>query len=295
MPGNEPAYRSSIRRRLICWAFRTTLATAALCAWLSAGCASLSTDLSLYIPTVEGLPEVYDDRSWATVLRENVNDGVVDYEHLASHARPLQVYLQLIARVGPVSTPTPFAEPGDRVSYYANAYNAGVLAAVLYEKVPPTMYPVGRSTLDRRYRLRVDGRTMLLADLRAAAREASDGDARIEFALCGAARGSAPLSNQPLRGPMLERQLEALARSATSQPHLVQIDHEAQRLLVGLPIAEQREAFLAYHSRTTTATPATLLGTLLQLAEGTRREWLNTAVGYREGVIPFKRALNGRQ
>jgi hypothetical protein len=35
-----------------------------------------------------------------------------------------------------------------------------------------------------------------------------------------------------------------------------------------------------------------MLSVLLLMAGGVRREWLNTAVGYPEGVIPFDRALN---
>ena len=78
------------------------------------------------------------------------------------------------------------------------------------------------------------------------------------------------------------------------QPGMVQIDHQRQRLLVGLPIADRREAFLTYTGKQTGTTFPTLLSALLQMADGMRRDWLNTAVGYKAGVIPFDRTLNRR-
>ncbi|MFH0983283.1 MAG: DUF547 domain-containing protein [Planctomycetota bacterium] len=259
-------------------------------AW--SGCAPATIDLVGNTPATQPVPQVFDDRDWATVLRENVRDGLVDYDHLLTHSEPLTGFLQLIARVGPGATPDLFATPQAKLAYYLNAYNAGVLQAVLHEKVPATMYPPGRSSLDYRYRFRVDGRLATLGDLRDSARDASAGDARIEFALCGAAVGCPPLCDQPLRADTLTQQIEELAREAMGRPCMVQIDHLQQRLLIGLPIAERREAFLAYYRRLTGATSPTLLNVLLQMADGVRREWLNTAVGYREGIIPFDRALN---
>ena len=258
------------------------------------GCAPATIDLVENAPGPDEVPQVFDDRDWATVLRENVRDGLVDYEHLAAHQEPLNRYLGLIARVGPGSVPALFDAPHAGLAYWINAYNAGVLKAVLHEKIPATMYPAGRPSLDHRYRFRVDGRLVTLHDLRAAAREASGGDARVEFAFCGAAVGCPPLSDQPFRADMLPRQLERLARAAMGQPGMVQIDHQRQRLLVGLPIADRREAFLTYTGKQTGTTFPTLLSALLQMADGMRRDWLNTAVGYKAGVIPFDRTLNRR-
>jgi hypothetical protein len=268
------------------------LAAGALLAGAWAGCAPATIDLTPNLSPPAAVPAVFDDRDWATVLRENVKGGLVDYAHLQEHPEPLTDYLGLIGRVGPQSTPDLFKDPRTRLAYYLNAYNAGVLAAVLREKIPATMYPADRPSLDYRYGVRVDGRLMTLADLRTAAHEASGGDARIEFALCGAAVGCPALADQPLRADTLTRQLERLAREALDQPRLLQIDHQNQKLLVGLPIAERREAFLAYVGKLTGAPSPTLLSALLQMADGVRREWLNTAVGYKEGVIPFDRGLN---
>lgn len=279
-------FRGRPPRRLM-GSVATVLLTIAL-----VGCAPATVNLIVNpLPSGEA-PVVFDDRDWAAVLRENVKDGLVDYAHLSEHREPLTHYLQLIARVGPKSTPELFKDANSGFAYYINAYNAGVLQAVLREKVPETMYQAGRPSLDYRYRLRVDGRLVTLADLRTAVREASGGDVRVEFALCGAALGCPPLSDKPFRSATFTQQLEQLAREAMSQPRIVQINHQERRLLIGLPIAERREAFLAYYSKATGATSPTLLSALLHLADGVRREWLNTAVGYKNGVIPFDRSLN---
>lgn len=264
----------------------------ALLAVALCGCAPPTIDLVENLPPAGAAPQVFDDRDWATVLRENVRGDLVAYNHLAEHNEPLTLYLRLIAGVGPESTPGFFKTPQAKLAYYINAYNAGVLRAVLYEEIPATMYPVGKPSLDHRYRLRVDGRLVKLHDLRTVARDASGRDARVEFALCGAALGCPPLADQPFRPDTLSRQLERLAREAMDQPRMIRIDHEKQRLLIGLPIAERREAFLASYSKLTGAGSPTLLNALLQMCGGMRRDWLNTAVGYKQGVIPFDRKLN---
>ena len=277
-----------------CWRCRRcrrgaviTLLTVALC-----GCAPATIDLFEPVPVSTETPEFFDDRNWATVLRENVRSELVDYDHLASHDEPLTRYLQLIAQVGPESTPEFFKDSQFRLAYYINAYNAGVLRAVLHEKAPETMYATGKLSLDYRYRLRVDGRLVTLHDLRAAARAAGDLDARVEFALCGAAMGCPPLSDQPFRPDTLSQHLERLAHRAMELPQMVRIDHQRQRLLIGLPVSQRREDFLTHYRKLTGVSCATLLNVLLQMADGVRREWLNTAVGYREGIIPFQRKLN---
>jgi len=91
---------------------------------------------------------------------------------------------------------------------------------------------------------------------------------------------------------MLEEQLSTVARQAMDNPHLVRIDHATERLLIGLPIHERQQEFLDFYRRQTGAASPTLLGALLHLAGGMRRQWLNGAVGYKVGVIPFDRRLN---
>jgi len=257
-----------------------------------AGCAP--SQVRLFVPQAAPttVPASYDTRDWATVLRENVKDGLVDYDHLVAHREPLDRCLALLAVVGPRGAEDQFPSPADRLAYYLNAYNAGVLAAVLHEEIPPTMHDVHRRPLEQGYLLRVDGQVWRLADLREAVRVESLGDARVEFCLCDGARGSPGLRPEPYRADTLDETLRAVAREAMDSARMVSIDHEEQSLRVGLTIWRRRQALLDYYRRETGSASATLLNVLLHVAGGERRQWLNTAVGYRVGVIPFDRALN---
>ena len=272
---------SASRILLIVWA-----------AGMSGGCGQPRVDLFEVPAGPTTVPETFDDRDWATVLRENVKDGLVDYDHLQGHSGPLDRFLALLAAAGPERTPNLLPSRRARLAYYLNAYNAGVLKAVLHEQVPPTMHDVRRRRLAQGYRLMIDGRPQTLAQVRQAAREESLGDARIEFCLCDAAKGSPPLRQQPFRAPLLEDQLQQAAREAMDNPRMVNIDHEKERLSVSLVIRQQREEFLDFYRRQTGVSSPTLTNVLLHLAGSMRRQWLSTAVGYEEAVIPFDRSLN---
>jgi hypothetical protein len=242
-------------------------------------------------------PTTYDDRAWATVLRENVVDDLVDYDHLVGHAGPLQAHLGLVAVVGPRSTPQLFPTNTHRLAYYVNAFNAGVLQAVLYLGIPPTVHDVGLPPFEQTYRIRLDGKMRSLAEVRRMAYAEPGSDARIVFAMCNAARGSPPLSGQPLRPSTLWQQLQRLAREAMENPRLVKVDHENRRLLVGNAIFHNRKAFLSFPADRTRSgrTAPSVLSALLSMAGGARREWLNTAVGYEVRALPFDRSLNRRK
>ena len=255
-----------------------------------AGCGPAVVDL--YSPALSPVPSAYDDREWATVLRENVKDDLVDYEHLKTHQEPLSRYLGMLAVVGPTKTPSAFGSRTSRLAYYLNTYNAAVLKAVIHRGVPQTVHDARLVPFEHSHRIPVDGVLRSLAELREMARAESNGDARIEFALCDAAMGSPPLADQPFRIDTLTRQLRDLARGAMENHRQVRIDHERQRLLISVAIYRSRDAFTAYYTSQTGSRSASILNVLLQLADGTRRAWLNTAVGYKTGVIPFDRALN---
>jgi hypothetical protein len=265
---------------------------AAAAVLLVGGCAPPIVDLYDPAWAPAQVPTRFDDRDFATVLRENVKGGLVDYEHLAAHREPLDRFLGMLAVVGPQSTPGLFASRSSRLAYYLNAYNAGVLEAVLSQSVPETIHDVRLRPFEQSYRLLLDGRRQALADVREAARRESNDDVRMEFALCSAAKGAPPLLDQPYRPDTLHRQLRRVAQDAMDNQAMVRIDHENQRLLVGTVIFLHRDAFIAYYGQQTGARTGSILDALLQLASGARREWLNTAVGYDVGVIPFDRGLN---
>ncbi|MEE9296064.1 MAG: DUF547 domain-containing protein [Phycisphaerae bacterium] len=258
---------------------------------LVSGCASPVFDLTLP-QSAEFVVEHYDDRPWATVLRENVKGQLVDYRHLAEHRQPLDAYLRTVSEIGPEIAASEFARRESRVCYYINVYNAGLLAAVLKARVPDSIHGLRFGPVDSRFGMRVDGRHRLLADLRRLALAESDGDMRVVFALCDGAVGSPPLHDQPFRPEGLEETLRLLSQRAMDNRLMVSIDHERQALKLSTVLASRREAFISYYKSRTAAHEATMLNVVLHFAGRVRRQWLNTAVGYPVRIIPFDRSLN---
>lgn len=269
-----------------------TLAVLSVIVAQSGACSPAQIDLTRPEQALNPPPTFYDDRPWATVLRENVRDGLVDYNHLAAHPEPLHTYLQTLASLGPQSTPHLFKNRNDRLCYYINAYNAAVLAAVLHAQIPPSMHTHRTRSLDYRYRVVLEGRSHTLVEVRALAEAQAKGDVRLVFSLCDAAKGSPPLYEQPLRPIGLEETLRLLAQKAMDNPNIVRVDHERQRLLLAVPLFTRRHTFIEFYKRRTGAKEATMLNVVLHLASRVRRQWLNTAVGYPERLIPFDRMLN---
>ena len=121
-----------------------------------AGCGPPQVDV--YDPETTPAPApgtAYDDRDFATVLRENVKGSLVDYRHLAAHPEALDRYLGLIAVTGPATTPSAFTARSSRLCYYLNAYNAGVLKTVLYMGTPETVHDVRLPAFNAGHRIKV--------------------------------------------------------------------------------------------------------------------------------------------
>lgn len=287
----KPAIAEKHRRR-ITYGVRAYFCTVATLICLGIGCTAPTADLSRQEQGFDINSIEYDDRALATVLRENVRDGLVDYKHLASHRKPLDDYLSMIARTGPTRDPNSFLTRQARLCYNINAYNAGVLAAVLHAGVPDSMHDFRRGPLDQRHRLRVDGRYTTLAEIRHQATTLAEGDMRVAFALCDAAMGSPVLHDQPFRPLGLEEALRRLAGKAMDNHRIVTVDHAKQALMLSTMLTSQRDEFVTYYKTQTGAADATMLNVVIYFASNVRRQWLNTAVGYPERTAPYDRSLN---
>jgi len=271
----------------------TAVAPVVAAMFVMAGCAPAPVRLAVDLPqSATNAPAAYDDLAFATVLHENVRDGLVRYQHLARHAAPLHDYLAMVGSVSPERSPELFPSREDGLCFYINTYNAGVLAAVVRAGIPESVHSLALRSLDRRYELMVGGKWQTLAAVRASAMRYSQGDVRVLFALCDAAVGSPPLSGQPFRAKGLDEQLRKVARRAMNNPQIVSVDHVHQRLRVAVWLATRRKDLVAYYKHLSGAGDATILNAVLHFASGARRDWLNTAVGYPEQMIPFDRSLN---
>ncbi len=260
-------------------------------ALLLVGCASVA-----LAPARDHLPEKrstrWDPRDWAAVLRENVRDGRVDYQHLAAHRRPLDLYLGRISQEGPARTPDLFPTRSDRIAYWINAYNALALRFVLEQYPTDSVYQLGRKDFLADYRFPVDGTPRSLAQIRTLLVEESRGDARVIFALCAAARGAPALADLPYTGFDLERRLEDAARRAMENEAIVRIDNVNAQLLVSLDVFTHQQDLLDYFQRRYRTSNASLLQVLNSFAGPRRRSDLAAARGYPVAALPFDRTLN---
>lgn len=237
-------------------------------------------------------PAAWDYRDWSTVLRENVRDGLVDYEHLKAHREPLEHFYGAVSVSGPQSTPALFKSPTDRAAYWINVYNALVLRAVLERYPTETMYGLQGPALETDFMFHVDRRTMNLLAVKKKLEEVSRNDPRVTFCLCAAARGCPPLAPEPYHGFDLERRLRETARQAVDNDDLVRIDHMKRRLLVWLDLFSRRKELIARYERRYRTHGATLLTVLNTYADSRRRGELATARGYKVEQLPFDRRLN---
>jgi hypothetical protein len=243
-----------------------------------------------YVPTEE--PKDWDYRDWATVLRENVRDGLVDYGHLNEHREALERFYGAVSVVGPQTTPNLISTPPDQGAYWINVYNALVLRAVLDRYPTETMYGLQDPALETAFMFRVDGRLMNLLAVRKELEEVSRNDPRVMFCLCAAARGCPPLAPDPFHGFDLERRLRETARQAVSNNDLVRIDNVNRRLLVWLDLFSRRQELIERYERRYRTHGATLLTVLNTYADSRRRAELATARGYKVEPLPFDRRLN---
>ncbi len=267
-------------------------AAISLCANVLIGCApttSIQYDPA-YIPTT--LPNAYDAGDWATVLEENVLDGMVDYARLASNREALDRYLGLISVVGPESTPNLFRTPSDHTCYYINAYNACVLRAVLELYPTSSVHRIDTPRLDQGFIFRVDRRVVRLAGLREKLKVASQGDVRVLFCLSEACVGSPALSEQSYRPNPLLEQVRLAVQRVLENPNLIRIDDRGRTVFLWKRLMTNREACLAFYRRVSGLRSGDLLDFLAHVAETPLREHFSTAQSYSVAWMPMNRQLN---
>lgn len=244
-----------------------------------------------YVPS--GERRLMDWSDWGLTLSRAVSGDKVDYGKLLEDRRPLDRFLALVSCVGPRTSPDLFPDNDHRLAYAVNCYNAVIVASVL-ELARASGTRTGLFfDLERQFCFRVDGRLQSPADLRRTAMELAADDWRVRLVLCAASSPGPPLPRRALLGDLLDAQLNEAARSALSSPQVVRIDHgEDKRLLVwdGLFLMKDR-LIREYESRTGTK-DATLLSVLLEWSDRTRREELNSAVGYAVAMMPAAHEIN---
>ena len=255
------------------------------------GCASR--DLR---PFADDVPErrsrKWDAHEWTEVLRANVREGLVDYQHLATHRQALDKFLGRLSVEGPKRTHDLFPTRSDRIAYWINAHNALALRLVLEQYPTDTVYGLAGPTFDGAYRFLIDGSLKSLVDIRQELEAEAQHDPRWVFCLCAAARGCPPLSPNPFRGFDLERRLDEAARAAMENPALVKVDNVTLKLRVSLDVFSRRDAFIAYYQKRHRTRRGDLLSALRSFAGPGGRAKFGSASGYEVRQLPFDRRLN---
>jgi len=258
---------------------------------LAGGCASPGIKPNTALLT-QPKPYIYSDQDWATVLQENVKNGLVDYDHLAQQHEPLDRYYALLGVTGPKTTTDQFTDRPQTTAYWINAYNALVLVAVLQKYPTSTMYDLALPNLDYGYHFKIDGQLLNLAQIEGKILEESNGDVRALLATSRAAIGTPYLSQQPIRPSAFEKQLADAAAAALDDPHVLRIDHSSQSVLIWQLILRHEADFVKYWQVQRRVPTAYLYNVLLELASPQQRRSLQSAVGYAFREMPFDRSLN---
>ncbi|MBN1458828.1 MAG: DUF547 domain-containing protein [Armatimonadetes bacterium] len=168
----------------------------------------------------------FDHALFDEILRAHVKNGFVDYAALkAERETQLDRYLQSLAEV------KGFAGQDDELAFWLNAYNAGVIKAVLER------YPDIKSVMDiedfftiKRWRLA--GKTYSFDELENEIIRPKFTDPRVHFVLVCASRSCPPLQHEAMDAARVQSQLEAAAKAAINRRKYVQVDAEAKVLTV---------------------------------------------------------------
>jgi hypothetical protein len=257
----------------------------------SGGCLArtIAPDATL-IPAEKPVEMNYAD--YAVVLRRIVHADGIDYNALADDRQPLERFCARISVLGPRTAPELFPSREDRLAYAINAYNAGVVRAVLEAGEPNRVANRSSVDFDSWYRLRVDGQWRLLSDLRRTAMDEAENDWRVPLALCGGRRGDPPLAAQPYLPGILPYQLNEQVGAALAAPQIVTADHGLQRLRLGRVLFDMKDRLIRDYEGRTGARDATMLSVLLDVAPRQQHTALNATIGYRVVPLRFDGRLN---
>lgn len=190
-------------------------------------------DIHTVAPGAEPGPEV----TWeplATLLRDHVREGGVDYEGLVEDEPLLRRQAAIVARFGPDSSPEHFASEQERFAYHINAYNTLTLLGVVHhwpiesvQDVHGVLEPEDGFGFFYATRYEIDGDVMNLYDLEHDVLRDRYDDARLHAAINCASRSCPELFGRPYAAETLDADLDAAARRFCSGGAHVQVTGEA--------------------------------------------------------------------
>ena len=165
------------------------------------------------------LPSDFSHQAFDEVLRDHVENGVVNYQALDSDGR-FEHYIRQLDRVDPHALPA----PEDRLAFWINAYNAFALKGILDGYSPRTLFGRYRYFIGRDYQ--VGGATINLYDLERKLLIPEFREPRIHFAIVCASYSCPKLQSRAYSAAHLEEQLEQGAKAFINDPTKNQFDRQ---------------------------------------------------------------------
>ncbi len=244
------------------------------------------------------------------VLKQFVDaEGLVDYAALKAEPLHLERYYYLLSRYSPRSHPEYFPTEADQLAYWVNAYNAGVLTAVIRrypiasvrDIAPPVPFRFFLPRLAgffifQRMELGGCGRSLYGLENRVIRRRFDD--PRVHFVLTCASMGCPRLHRHALTAARLDEDLARASREFLGAERNVRVDAGA-RVVYLSEIFDWYEKDFVRRAQREGATrketdEATLLGYLARHAPADTAAALEQAAGYEIRFTPYDWRLNDR-
>jgi len=161
---------------------------------------------------------VFSHKSFADVVAQHVNEGLVDYPSI-SRDKNYHLYLSAL------EPDTPLPSPSAALAYWINAYNALAIKGILDGRSPESFF--GKIGYFYNAEYKVNGRTINLYDLEHGI-IIPLGEPRIHFALNCASVSCPALSNKPYLADTLEQQLENAAATFINDNSRNRFDYDTK-------------------------------------------------------------------
>lgn len=160
-----------------------------------------------------------DQGAWDRILKQFVDDeGMVAYRRISTEGRPeLDNYLAWVATTDPAAM-----TPQDQLAFWINAYNAGIVDAVLRDYSPESA--LSRARLFRWYSFPAAGKNRTPDDIEQQILRKQFREPRIHFALVCGATSCPKLRREAYRGDRLDQQFDDQARRFINDPARNRVD-----------------------------------------------------------------------
>lgn len=166
----------------------------------------------------------FDYTFWSLFLRRYVdNAGRVAYRDWLDDRSSFRKYIDTLGAATPSLWPRE-----EQMAFWINAYNAGIVWAVLQGQSPETL--IGRARLFKSWKFRVAGRDRTPDDIEHGILRKQFQDPRIHFALVCASTGCPPLRRAAYMPDSLTLQLDDQARRFVNDPLRNHLDADARVL-----------------------------------------------------------------